>query len=326
MEKKLRINIVLPLLGVLIAWVAMVLASVFDLPWDYGQYPEVKASTYVVLAGLTVGSALCLWAFKRSDSVHAAGETPLVRAEYRFNGLMIVIAMVFMAIFALATFMNSFGNTSLAVTPLGRFVGTYLPIILAAGIEVFLLLQSTLYRKSSPVAGAEGKGLSATQKALAIGYTLPILGTALAVIVGLIVFDIQGQQLETWSWVVIQAIIGTSIVLGTRFAAKARSAKPVVRAPRVAGAAGAVTLNYVLSLVFAGVVSIMSFSFATDAVNRLKTNDYCGDTRESCKWNYAEMDASWFMTKMLPAFLLLVLVEVAVYLVITSRNKEVVTA
>jgi hypothetical protein len=126
--------------------------------------------------------------------------------------------------------------------------------------------------------------------------------------------------------VVIQLIIGISIILGTRFAAKARSAKPVVRAPRVVGAAGAVTLNYVLSLVFAGAVSVMSFSFALDAVAQLKSNNYCGETRESCVWNYAPMNAEWWFSKMVPAFLLLVLVEVAVYLVITSRNKAVTAA
>ena len=326
MNKNVRLGLVLPLVGVTVAWVGMVLAAIFDLPYDYSNSPEVKASTYTVLAGLAIGAILCLWSFKRADAAHADGETPLVRAEYRFNGLMVIVAMVFLAIFALATFMNSFGNSSMtAVTLGGRFLGTYLPIILAAGLEVFVLLQSTLYRKSSPVEGAEGKGMSATQKALAIGYALPILGTAFAVIIGLVVYDIQGQKLETWSWVIIQAIIGTSIVLGTRYAAKARSAKPVVRAPRVVGAAGAVTLNYVLSLVFAGVVSIMSFSFATDAVMSLRKYD-CWKSQEPCPITFDSMDAEWWTGKMLPAFFLLLLVEFAVYLVITSRNKEVTSA
>lgn len=327
MNKRIRINIVLPLIGVLVAWIAMVTASFLDLSFDYPTTPEVKGSTYTVLVGLAIGSLLCLWAFKRADAAHAAGETPLVRAEYRYAGLLIIISMVFVAIFALATFMNSFTVYSDApATPGGRFLGTYLPIILAAGLEVFLLLQSTLYRKSSAVAESEGKGMSETQKALAIGYALPILGTALAIIIGLIVYDLQGRKLENWSWVVIQAIIGTSIVLGTRSAAKARSAKPVVRAPRVVGAAGAVTLNYVLSLVFAGVVSFMSFGFATDAVAQLRNYPDCTMDGKPCDTNPIVMDTDWWFSKMVPAFLLLVLVEVAVYLVITSRNKEVTSA
>jgi hypothetical protein len=38
------------------------------------------------------------------------------------------------------------------------------------------------------------------------------------------------------------------------------------------------------------------------------------------------MDADWWMNKMVPSFLLLVSVQVAIYLVIVSRNKEVTAA
>ena len=327
----MRINIVLPLIGVAVACVALVVSTYLDLTVNryYENMPlvEVRASTYVTLGGLVVGSLLAMWAFKRADAAHAAdGSAGIVRAEYRFTGLMIILGMVFLAFFAIATFMSSFSTSFPSggtPTVLGRILGVYLPIVLAAGAVVFVLLQSTIYRKTAPIEGAEDKGLSATQKALAIGYALPIIGTALAVIVGLTVYDAQRTSLQGWTWVLILALVGVSIVLGTRFAAQARSAKPVVRAPRVVGAAGAVTLNYVLSLVFAGAVSVMSFSFAIDAVTQLKSNNYCGETRESCVWTYAPMNTEWWFSKMVPAFLLLVLVEVAVYLVITSRNKPV---
>jgi MFS family permease len=328
MEKKIRINILLPLLGVTVAWVATVLAAYLDLGINqgYGNSPfvEVRPSTYVVLAGLVIGSLLALWGFKRADAAHAQDDkTPLIRAEYRFTALLIILGMVFLAIFAISTFMNSFAVYNPQPTVIGRIFGVYLPIVLAAGAVVFVLLQATLYRKTSPVEGTEDKGLSATQKALAIGYAVPIIGTALAIIIGLIVYDTQNQRLETWAWVVIQLIIGGSIFLGTRSAAKARSAKPVVKPPRVAGAAGAVTLNYVLSLVFAGTVSIMSFGFATTAVNQLFTYPYCGETPESCVGEISPVTAQWWFNDMLPAFLLLVLVQVAIYFVVVARNKPV---
>ena len=328
MEKKLRINILLPLLGVTVAWVATVLATYLDLGINqyYGNVPfvEVRPSTYVVLAGLVIGSLLALWGFKRADAAHAKDDkTPLIRAEYRFTALLIILGMVFLAIFAINTFMGSFTMYSPQPTVLGRIFGVYLPIVLAAGAVVFVLLQATLYRKTSPVEGVEGKGLSETQKALAIGYAVPIIGTALAIIIGLVVYDTQNQRLETWAWVVIQLIIGGSIFLGTRSAAKARSAKPVVKPPRVAGAAGAVTLNYVLSLVFAGTVSIMSFGFATTAVNQLLTYPYCGETPESCVPEIGPVNAQWWFNEMIPAFLLLVLVQVAIYFVVVARNKPV---
>ena len=331
MEKKLRINIVLPLLGVTAAWVALVLAAYLDLGINYyvgssPRYVEVRVSTYVVLAGLVIGSLLALWGFKRADAAHAADEkTPLIRAEYRFTALLIILGMVFLAIFAISTFMGSFTSyyPSPGPTVFGRIFGVYLPIVLAAGAVVFVLLQATLYRKTSPVEGTEDKGLSATQKALAIGYAVPIVGTALAIIIGLVVYDTQNQRLETWAWVVIQLIIGASIYLGTRFAAKARSAKPVVKPPRVVGAAGAVTLNYVLSLVFAGAVSIMSFTFATGAVSNLYF--YGGDCIDNVcpEPKLLEPTFAWFLNDLLPAFLLLVLVQVATYLVIVTRNKPV---
>ena len=328
MEKKLRVNILLPLLGVTVAWVATVLATYLDLGINqyYGNVPfvEVRPSTYVVLAGLVIGSLLALWGFKRADAAHAQDDkTPLIRAEYRFTALLIILGMVFLAIFAINTFMGSFTSYNPQPTVLGRIFGVYLPIVLAAGAVVFVLLQATLYRKTSPVEGTEDKGLSATQKALAIGYAVPIIGTALAIIIGLVVYDTQNQRLETWAWVVIQLIIGGSIFLGTRSAAKARSAKPVVKPPRVAGAAGAVTLNYVLSLVFAGTVSIMSFGFATTAVSQLLTYPYCGETSESCAAEILPVTAQWWFNDMLPAFLLLVLVQVAIYFVVVARNKPV---
>jgi hypothetical protein len=295
--------------------------------YKYSNAVEVKASTYVVLAGIAIGSGLVLWGFRSVDAEHASrGDVPIVRAVYKFAGLLVVLALVAGAVFALATFMSSFdmGMGGASSTLTGRLLGVYLPIVLDAALVVFVLLSATIWRKSSAVEGASAPGMSATQKALAIGYAVPVIGTALAIIIGLVVYDFQKQALQNWTWVVIQLIIGTSIVFGTRAAAKARSAKPVVRAPKVAGAAGAVRLNYVLSLVFAGVVSFMSFGFSMDAIASLGTTN-C-DSSGHCTYALASVSADWWVNKMIPAALLLVLVQVATYVVIVSRNKEVASA
>ena len=324
----MRLGLVLPLIGLTVAWVSLMVASFLDLGINFYTstgYPEVvgfKMSTYVVLAGLAIASGLALWGFKLADSEHLKAETPLVRATYRFTGLTIVLALAFDVIFAFTTFVSSFNTNGVyqgnPPTLLDRFLGVYLPIILVAGLIVFVLLQATLFRKSSTV--TETEGMSETQKALAIGYALPIIGTALAVIIGIAVFDAQRTTLQTWTWFVILLLVGTSIVFGTRFSAKAKLAKPVVRAPRVVGAAGAVTLNYVLSVVFAGVVSIMSFVLGTGAVSSL-ANQYCDGMGNCNKSTPLAVTADWWINQMIPAFLLLVLVEVATYLVITSRNR-----
>jgi hypothetical protein len=325
MNKNVRLGLVLPLVALTVAWIATIAAAFIDLPYSSGQTaPAVRVSTYVVLGGLAAASLLVLWGFKRIDAEHHQNDSvPVVRATYRFAGLMIVISLAFDVIFAFVTFISSFNFSGVRVpTVLDRFLGVYLPIILVAGLIVFVLLQSLLFRKSSPDVDSSNAGMSPTQKALAIGYALPIIGTALAVIVGLAVYDAQRTSLQGWTWVLILALVGVSIVLGTRFAAQARSAKPVVRAPRVVGAAGAVTLNYVLSVVFAGVVSIMSFTFGQSAVSSLVSYPQCLDG--NCTGpSMLSLTGDWWFNQMAPAFLLLVLVEVATYLAITSRTKAV---
>jgi hypothetical protein len=86
-----------------------------------------------------------------------------------------------------------------------------------------------------------------------------------------------------------------------------------------------VTLNYVLSVVFAGVVSIMSFTFGVGAVNGLMNYPEC-PSGECANPTVLPMTSDWWINQMIPAFLLLVLVQVATYLAITSRNKEPASA
>ena len=330
MNKNVRLGLVLPLVGVTVAWVALVIAAYLDLRNNFFTstgYPTVvpvKVSTYVVLAGLAIASGLALIGFKLADAEHLKSETPIVRATYRFTGLTIVLALAFDVIFAFTTFIDSLNSSGVYYrtppTVWERFLGVYLPIILVAGLIVYVLLQATLFRKSSPVQGTETKGMSETQKALAIGYALPIIGTAIAVIIGIAVFDAQRTSIQGWTWVLILLLVGSSIVFGTRSAAKAKLAKPVVRAPRVVGAAGAVTLNYVLSVVFAAVVSIMSFTFGVSAINGLANYVEC-PSGDCANPTILPMSTDWWINQMIPAFLLLVLVQAATYLAITSRHK-----
>lgn len=322
MNKNVRLGIVLPLVGVTVAWLSMMVATFLDLGNQYGGYydrPEVRISTYVVLVGFALASGLVLVGFRMADAEHVSrGEVPLVRATYRFTGLMIVLALVADTIFAFVTFLTSLDmrfNTTLG----GRFLGVYLPILLDALLVVFVLLAATIWRKSSPVESGE-KGMSPTQKALALGYAVPVFGAALAIILGIVFYDLQRQSIQTWTWVVIQAILGVSIVLGTRFASKARMAKPVVRPVRVVGAAGAVRLNYVLSLVFAGVVSFMSFGFGTAAISSLGQPN-CDDMG-NCTMGSIVVSDKWWTEQMVPSFLLLVIAQVATYVIIVARNKE----
>ena len=139
-----------------------------------------------------------------------------------------------------------------------------------------------------------------------------IAATALAIILGLAFWDIQGQRLDNWVWVVIQAIVAAGLVFGTRAAVSAKAAKPVAVKPRVsgAGAAGAVTLNFVLSIVFGGVVTLMSFVLGGEAFGRLGTEPYKG------------VDGPWVLDQMLPSYAMIVLVTFGVYTTIVARHGE----
>jgi len=331
MNKNVRLGLVLPLVAVTVAWLAMMVATYVQTHLnDFAAYPsvpaEVKASTYIVLVGLALASGLVLWGFRKADAEHWTSSSNLVRSVYRFGGLMVVLALVGDALFAIVTFLTSLATSSYpprSASLEGRIFGTYVPIILDAALVVFVLLQATMYRKSQGEEAASA-GVSDTKKALAFGYALPVLGAALAIIIGLSVYDFQRNQVQSWTWVVIFLILGASVVLGTRFAAKAKQAVPVVAPPKVVGAAGAVRLNYVLSVVFAGVVGVMSFTFGLSAVTSLSGYTECVDG--NCSTVNAGADFKWWSEQMIPALVLLLLVQAAVYFSITLRNKEVTAA
>jgi len=100
--------------------------------------------------------------------------------------------------------------------------------------------------------------------------------------------------------------------LGTRFAVAAKStdAAPLKPRNRSAAALGAVNLNFVLSVVFGGVVTIMSFVMSADSFNGLGSEVYRG------------VDVGWFIIEVLPSYVLLFLVTWGLYATIVLRNRQ----
>ena len=94
------------------------------------------------------------------------------------------------------------------------------------------------------------------------GYSIPIVGTALAIVFGLAVFDITRTNLEAWIWVIIQVIIGTSFVLGMRLSARASMVSDE-NGKRLSGATGAVNLNLILGILFSVVTFSQAFGFGS---------------------------------------------------------------
>ena len=345
MEIKLaKRSIISPLVGLMVGWALFMFAIysdlfVYPIYDDKGMYlgeaEVVRASSYLFLAGIAVfgfaslaGQRLAL----RSREL-AGPEALLPRAAHRFGTLTVIISLVGGAIFAIGNFLGAFNRYGAREENLLlRLADVYVPILLATALVVYILLRAFVFRKQV-IKGAKKEGMSESEKALGLGYAVPIVFTAIAIIFGLVVYDVTRTDLQVWVWVVIQVIIAVGILLGTRFSSKARSAKAAAPRPKQTLAAGAANLNFVLSIVYGAVVSIMSFAFGATAIDKLRVwPEYPEpkpgeeDVIYNYTWEIAPFSFTWFFEEMFPALVLLLLAAVGIYLFITERNKSLASA
>ena len=330
MNKHMRVTVLLPLIGLHLGWIIFMVAMWWGLGEEpnynitYSTSPEIKVSTYLFLVGIAVFNGFASWAHGRADHqrLELGEDDRAANATFRFATLTVIIGLVSGSIFAITTFLASF-NGVFTTTVFGRIFGVYLPIVLTAALVVFVLLRATVFRKSSNVESGEKGKLTDEQRALVLGYSLPIVGTAVATILGIVVYDAQGRSLDIWAWVVIQVIIALSIVFGTRFAVQARAGKPAPVRPRttMAGAAGAVSLNFVLSIVFGVAVTFMSFTYGSDAISQLRFYKVEPVQAGESGVSVLPITPDWFFGHMLPAYLLLALATFGVYATLTSRHQ-----
>lgn len=317
--------IALPLIGLMVTWVLMMTASWVSMLIREGyDGSPVRPTIYFYLTAFALAGFASLIAHGWAHRAVAADETDtLSRAALRFSTLAVVLSLAVTTIFAFGSFMSAFNSFSQNSNVGQRFVWTYLPIILATAVVVFILLRAFVFR--SGVTRVEGEAkpkMSERQQALALGYAVPILCTAFAIIFGLFVYDATRTNLDVWIWVLIITIVGFGVIAGTRFSARARQARVEAPRPKTALVAGAATLNFVLSIVFGGVVSIMAFTMGSQAVSALqKWAEWKeGDTQST--YSVITPDINWFTRQMAPAAILLLLAVVGVYLSITERHRK----
>ena len=332
--------IALPLIGLFVAWLAFMGAALTDLYVPQTQYDNngnavfveevFHVAPYLFLLGISAVAISSLFAQGLAIRARrdAADASPLARSAQRFSTLGIVLGLAAGAIFAIGNFMGAFNSYSgRAENPVLRIFSVYVPILLATGLVIYVLLAAFVFRHDdSPNPDGVKQKMSEAQKALGLGYAIPILATAVAIIFGLGVYDVTRTNLQVWVWVIIIAIVATGVVFGTRFAAKAKSATPAAPKPRTALAAGAANLNLVLSIVFGSVVTIMAFSFGAEAINKLRT---WSQPAVDCKLNNCISEPTitpptwnWLVQELAPAKVLLLLAIVGIYITITERNKE----
>ena len=339
MENKLsKLAILAPLVGLIGGWKFFMFAlyaglfvyPIYDAQGMYqGDEQIIRPSTYLYLSGIVIFGLLALYGQRLALRARAlAGvDDALARAAHRFTNFAVIVALVGGAFFAIGNFLGAFNTyidreENLTV----RLFDVYIPILLATALVVYILLRAFVFRKQV-VKGAKKEGMSDSEKALGLGYAVPIIFTAIAIIFGLVVYDVTRTDLQVWVWVIIQVIIVSGILLGTRFSTKAKSAKQAAPRPRPTLAAGASNLNFVLSIIFGVTVSIMSFSFGAAAIELLRVYPPYEEPAPGEEfsaiwtWTVAPISASWFIEQMLPAIVLLVLAAAGTYLSITERNK-----
>jgi hypothetical protein len=318
-------SIALPLVGLVAVWSIMMFANWFSMVSQVNYVSIAQPTVYIYLLGFAVGTFSALiahgWAV---ESLASDEHDALARAAVRFTVLAVILGLAITTIFALTNFLSAFNSSSQSSDVLGRLIWTYLPILLATAIVVYVILRAFVFRSASVVSEGEAKPkMSERQKALALGYAVPIMTTAFAIILGLFIYDATRTNLDTWVWVLIIAIVGIGVIFGTRFAARARQARVEAPKPKTALAAGAATVNFVLSIVFGAVVSIMSFTMGATAIEKLRVYPaWVEGMDEQPSPTISMPTLQWWLQDMAPAVVLLLLAAAGIYLSITERHRK----
>jgi len=324
MNKSLKVATLFVLLGLSLAWFGFMIANFLGIlegpryiepnTYEGGSQALTKGSTYVFLAALVALAGFSGLAYRKADYA-VSKKTPGALPVFRFATVGVVVSLVSLVFFALSAFSASFNMFGSSGTVVDQLTGVYVPIILAAAVCVFLLLSVTVYRKSEAVAGTLTPEQKRAKREAALAFVYPIVGTTLALLIGITVYQSNRQNPQSWVWVLILAIVGGSVAIGSIYAARTRAHGASQAKPKKVAGTAALSLNFVLVVIFVVVVTFMSFMFGISAINEL---NYFGG------WFKKEpLDAvtlQWFVNSMLPAILILALVDVTAYIAVRIRS------
>ena len=323
MNKTLKTAIAFVIVGIDIAWLGMVLANyagLFESP-QYNEFGAIvlgydsltKASTYIFLIALAGFALFSGLAYRMADHEvvkKTKGSVPV----FKFASVAVVVALVSLAIFAISAFFASFNLYGPSNGIGDQLLGVYLPIVLAAAICVVLLLSATVYRKSEVKVEAVSQEQKKAKREAALAFVYPIVGTTVALVIGLATYSFRRENPQVWTWVLILAIVGGSIAMGTIYAARTKTSSPKTRAaePKKSGTA-ALTLNLVLVVVFIVIVTLMSFTFGIAAIQDLR--QYLSNGPE-----IRPADLGWFTKLMFPAIVILGITNVTTGIAVRIRS------
>ena len=155
---------------------------------------------------------------------------------------------------------------------------------------------------------------SQARAALALGFTSPIVGAALSVIVGLIVFDMTKTSFDIWIWVLIHTILGASLVLGTRWSTAAFN-YALGKDRKTGVEKSARNLSFVLSIIWSAWVIGLSLVTQSMSVNKMVSY-------QLSQVKILPITSSVVFGEFLASVALLILVTAGIYLLLIERGRE----
>ena len=170
---------------------------------DQGQaiYPEpfIQWQTYVYLLAIALFALVSQYSLVQAVQLRNQDDSLLARAAHRFNNLGVILSLLAGAIFAIGNFLGAWNSYDPSDEPVWiRLLNVYVPIILATGLVVYVILSAFVFRKDAPNIPDDEKDeeRAKLQRAVGLAYAAPIIGTAIAIIFGLVVYDITRTTLD----------------------------------------------------------------------------------------------------------------------------------
>ena len=264
------------------------LARFTAIDWKHDQPEQVNYTQFFTVAAIAVPGLGALFAKRRLAALRAESSprSTLVDPVSHFTSVMLILVSVLAAFAVFATFMGGFFSGATESVPLARTVNLYLPIVLYTALVVVLILagfvfmpavargtqgpggaEATPAALAAPVPVSAPEPVAPRQRTVAFAYATPIVAAAVALLLGLIVYDVTRTALQVWIWVVICAIVGAGVLAGAVLAERS-SGRGAPDAPIVVGAKN---LAFALSIVFAFVVACMSLGYGSSAVQQLSS-------------------------------------------------------
>lgn len=281
----------------LVAWIVVqggFAIDVMRLGGEGGYYqPQVVHAIplMVMFAGAMMGLGSLVG---ERIAIHAASENPnsfgAARAAAGLARTFAVIAVLVSFVATAVLFLSAFSDSpSAEISIIRRLLETYIPIVGYTALAIWIILSLFVFRrgrltppdveaklkqrKSSASTALTTSGeANAHPRSLALAFILPIVALAVGLVIGLIVYDLTNRGPEATIWLLIAAIVGSGVIAGSVFAARAIATETD---PSGSGASHAATLlSFVLSIVFSAVVTVMSVSYGQSAIQALQAQPY----------------------------------------------------